>query len=123
MNIQVTELIREQSYECLIMFCSGIAFMIAYEFCSFLSHKINLNKVWRIGLELLFWAASAIMVSEFLYYCAYGKLSVHSIGAFAAGLLLWKFGFYGIIYPNIHTKTKIKGLKKIHGEKKKKPRV
>lgn len=121
MNFTVTELIKEQSYECLIMFCSGIAFMIVCEFCSFLSHKIQISKWWRMGLELFFWFAAAVMASEFLYYCAYGKLSVHSIAAFGAGLLLWKSGFCGIINPNTHEGKRIKGLKQAHGEKKKKP--
>lgn len=123
MNIQLTELIREQSCECLVMFCSGAALMMLCECSSRVSRRIRLNKWWRIGLELIFWLAAAVMVSEFLYYCAYGKISVHSIAAFGVGLLLWKAGFCGKIHPNTQTKNRIKGLKEIHGEKKKKPGI
>ena len=40
--------------------------------------------------EITFWFAAAATLSGFLYYCAYGKLSVHAAAGFFAGLLLWK---------------------------------
>ncbi len=93
----LTELIKEQASQCAVMFGAGIAFMVFYQFCSMLSKRITLNKWARAGVELVFWLITAIMLSQFLYYCAYGGLSLHVAVAFGAGALLWKKFFYGII--------------------------
>lgn len=122
MSFGVTDLIREQSFDCIIMFCCGLAMMMFYQLCSFLSRLIHLGKWIRVVLELAFWTVGAVLVSEFLYYCAYGEITLHSAGAFAAGLLLWKLFFYDIMRPNTLKGKRIKGLN-IHGKEKKKPRV
>lgn len=44
----------------------------------------------RAIIDLHFWIAAAFVLSMFLYYCAWGKLSVHAGLGFFAGLLLWK---------------------------------
>ena len=44
----------------------------------------------RAMVELLFWSVTTLIISMFLYYCAWGKLSVHAGLGFFTGLLLWK---------------------------------
>ena len=44
----------------------------------------------RAMVEILFWSVSTLIISMFLYYCAWGKLSVHGGLGFFTGLLLWK---------------------------------
>ena len=41
-------------------------------------------------VEIAFWAGAAAALSGFLYYCAYGKPSLHAAAGFFIGLLLWK---------------------------------
>lgn len=123
MSIAITELIKEQAYECFIMFCAGMAFMLFYQVCSFLLSFIQIAKWIKAGLEIVFWLAAAVMTSQFLYYCSYGSLSVHCICAFAAGVLLWKTCFYGIILPTQHEGNRTRGLRKRHGKKKKKQSI
>lgn len=93
----LTDLIKEQAGQCAVMFGAGIAFMFFYQLCSLASKRIALNKWLRAGIELIFWLAAAVMISQFLYYCAYGSLSLHTGVAFGAGALLWKKFFCGIM--------------------------
>lgn len=93
----LTDLIKEQAGQCVVMFGAGIAFMFFFQLCSLASKRIALNKWLRAGIELIFWLATAVMISQFLYYCAYGSLSLHTGVAFGAGVLLWKKFFYGIM--------------------------
>ena len=123
MNIVLTELIREQAFECLIMFGAGAAMGILYQICSFLSGKVRVNRWIRMGAELLFCLAAAILFSQFLYYCAYGSLSLHTITAFGAGVLLWMKFFCGIIIPDKKEEAHTRGLRKRNGKEKKKQSV
>lgn len=95
--IVLTDLIKEQALQCAVMFGAGIGFMVFYRLCSMASKRITLNKWIRAGIELIFWLTAAVMLSQFLYYCAYGSLSLHTAAAFGAGALLWKKFFCGIM--------------------------
>ena len=97
MNLALTELIRAQAFDCLVMAGAGVAFMLFYQLCSFLCQRAALGKWARWVLEPAFWLASALITAQFLYYCAYGQISVHSAAAFGAGVLLWKIFFCGIM--------------------------
>lgn len=123
MTFAITELIKEQAFHCLIMAGGGVAFMIFYQICSFAGRLAGMGRAARAALEILFWAAAAVMVWQFLYYCAYGSLSIHAIAAFAAGALLWKLCFCGIIAPAHNQEKRIKGLGKKYGKKKKEQSV
>ena len=112
----LTELIREQAFQCAVMAGAGIFVMIMYQlFCG--TCELAGIKPRAAGLlEIVFWTAAAAAVSGFLYYCAYGRLSFHAAVAFAAGALLWKKFFCGIIdkiYMKLHIRQ---GIRK-HGEK------
>lgn len=123
MSIELTTLIREQAGQCLVMAGAGIVFMIFYRFFGILSGRAGLPG-WVCGvLELVFWLAAAVITFQFLYYCAYGRISVHSICAFAAGVLLWRKCFCGIILPTECEGKRTRGLRKRHGKKKKEQAV
>lgn len=123
MSLVFTDLIKEQAMQCLIMFGAGIAFMLVYQLCAFLIRPTALREGVRAALEIVFWLAAAVMISQFLYYCAYGRLSVHCVCAFAAGALLWKKCFCGIIHPTYCEGKRIRGLRKKHGKKEKEQSV
>ncbi len=124
MSIVLTDLIKEQALQCGVMMGAGVAFMLFYRICSVCCRAMKLNKWIRAGLELFFWLAAAVMLSQFLYYCAQGSLSVHTAAAFAAGVLLWKKFFCGIISSQNHSKElRAKGFRKRNGEEKKKQSV
>ena len=47
-------------------------------------------RLYRTVIDIHFWIAAAFTLSTFLYYCTWGRLSVHAGLGFLAGLLLWK---------------------------------
>lgn len=123
MNLQLTDLIKEQGAQCLIMFAAGIALAVFYQICSLIVSRMQVNKWIRMGAEPIFWLAAAVLFSQFLYYCAHGQMSVHIIGAFGAGVLLWMKFFCGIIGRDNWKNVKVRGSEKKNGKKKKKQSV
>lgn len=121
MSVSFTALIREQSYECLIMFGSGIMFMIGWQICTAIWRQGRVRRWIRTTLEIIFWLAAAAIVSEFLFYGAYGKISAHAIVSFLAGLLLWKHCFYGII--TLYGEKWLKNSRKRNGKEEKKQSI
>ena len=106
MNIELTDLIISQGKTFIVMICAGIAVYSLWKFkeCSKGIVQISMRKrktVLKIGLcvliEAVFWAAAAVTISEFLYYCAYGRISLHAAASFFTGLLLWKKICCGIL--------------------------
>ena len=119
----ITDLIREQAFQCLVMLAAGIAVMILYQIFRNTCVLLRVPAPVRWIAEVVFWLAAAVMTYQFLYYCAYGRLSFHSAAAFTAGALLWKKFFYAIIdkiYTDIHMKQ---GIQNKNGEKEKKQPV
>ncbi len=121
--MNLTELIREQAFQCAVMFGAGILIAILYQLFRNTCEIISISKRMLTLLEIIFWVLAAGAVSSFLYYCAYGRISLHSAVSFTAGALLWKKFFYGIIdwiYMNIRMKQ---GIYNRYGEKEKKQPV
>ena len=113
----VTELIRDQTVQCAVMAAAGVAVMIMYQVFRCICDLLNISVIISYAAELLFWVSAAMVTSQFLYYCAYGRLSFHSAAAFVTGALLWKKFFCGII-DKIYARICIKqGMCKKHGEK------
>lgn len=123
MRIVITDLIKDQAVQCLVMASAGIVIVTFYQLCSFFSGKATCARWVRVGLELFFWLMAAVMTSQFLYYCAYGSLSVHAIAAFAAGALLWKRMFCDIMASSQSRGRRTRGLRKRHGKEKKKQSI
>ena len=44
----------------------------------------------RAVYDAAFWISAAFVISMFLYYCSYGRVTFHGAAGFLAGLLLWK---------------------------------
>ena len=119
----VTELIREQSLQWAVMFAAGIGVMILYQLFGNTCSLLGLGSIIRGIAEVFFWLAAAIATWQFLYYCAYGRLSFHAAAAFTAGALLWKKCFYAIIDKIYTTMYKKQGIRNKNGEKEKKQPV
>lgn len=90
MNIELTELIVSQARTLIVMAAAGVFVESMWQ----IKKRIK-TKRWIS--EVMFWAAAAAAISAFLYYCAFGKLSMHAAAGFLTGLLLWKKICCGII--------------------------
>ena len=102
MSIQFTELIISQTKTITVMFCAGIFTESLWQGKKLLQMRIEsriLNGITEIG----FWLLSSFAISMFLYYCSYGRISVHAIAGFLSGLLLWKKMCCDIISPGVKT--------------------
>jgi hypothetical protein len=118
-----TELIREQAFQCIVMAAAGIFVMIFYQLFRNTCVLTGAGKIAAALSELVFWVLAAVAVSYFLYYCAYGRISFHAALSFAAGALLWKKFFCGII-DKIYMKLQIRqGIYNKYGEEEKKQPV
>lgn len=82
MKIVLTELIILQAKAVAVMFCAGIAVESLWQIKKHAKH--------RAIAEVIFWISSAVIISKFLYYSAFGRMSLYSAAGFFAGLLLWK---------------------------------
>lgn len=89
MTIQLTELIVSQAKTAAVMFCAGILVESLWQLKDCLQRMDPGRGLWVLE-EILFWAASGTALSAFLYYCAYGRISIHACTGFFIGLLLWK---------------------------------
>ena len=119
----LTDLIREQAFQCAVMAGAGVFIMTLYQIYRNTCGLFRMAEVVKGTLEICFWICAAVLTSHFLYYCAYGRLSFHAAVSFAVGALLWKKIFCAII-DKIYTKLQIKqGIDNKNGEKEKKQPV
>lgn len=119
----ITDLIREQVFQCAVMAGGGVLVMTLYSIFRNTCGLFTMTEVVKGALEVCFWICAAVLTSHFLYYCAYGRLSFHAAVSFAGGALLWKKIFCAIIdkiYMNLKTKQ---GINNKDGEKEKKQPV
>lgn len=94
MDIVFTELIKAQIFESLVML--GCGMVIALLHGLFTRHmKIYLRgRVIPALFEMAFWIFAGTLGCRFLFYSAYGELSIHVICAFICGVFLWNLLFY-----------------------------
>ena len=90
MSIELTELIESQAKTLTVMAAAGVLVESLWQ----IKKRV---KIKRLISEILFWSATTAAVPAFLYYCAFGKPSVHAAAGFLIGLLLWKKICCGII--------------------------
>ncbi len=95
----MSDLIRTQIYQCLMMVCSGMATMLVKEIYDNLQMTLKLKGWQVIVFQLTFYILAAYLFSRFLYACAMGEFKINCIACFALGLWLWKKFFYDIINP------------------------
>lgn len=122
-----------QAKDIVIMLYCGLTVQMLYDILNFYRRKKPHARWFFVSSELVFWLLAALLASWFLYYCCYGKLSIHAFLAMVAGMLLWRFcvgrkistlirNTCGIIKGNITCKDSNRRDKK-YGKKKKKPAV
>lgn len=99
MKLAVNPLIMDQSFEFVIMLFAGMTLMLFYEIFSLIKNKTKPRPSISFIQDILFWFFASILTSSFLYYCSFGRLSVHAMVAFGLGAILWKSVFYDIISP------------------------
>ena len=105
--MEITELIKQQIFECVVMFAAGTALGLLYQlFCGI--------RIWvrqkgcqapaagwlSSASEVVFWVLASKVVSGFLYRASYGELSFHNFLFLGLGVLLWKKAFYDIVYSS-----------------------
>lgn len=98
MNIEFTALIVSQAKTLIVMACAGILTGVVWESKRIIQKKLSIlldeeQRYFRILatkyiIEVVFWIVITVIISNFLYYCAYGKPSVHAAAGFFTGLLL-----------------------------------
>lgn len=111
----ITELIKEQAFEALIMFAAGIGLAALYQIWNLVGEYIFKNnktennqekkekrreKRIHIGkgiFEIIFWLIAAFFTIKYLYYAAFGDISFHNFFALLLGVLLWRKVFYDMI--------------------------
>lgn len=92
----LTELITRQAGTLAVMAGAGVLTETLWQVLRLLQRRVS-SKYIRLLQESLFWAVCCAVIPEFLYYAAYGRLSVHAFLGFSAGVLLWKKICCGII--------------------------
>lgn len=93
----VNPLIADQSFEFVIMLFAGMTVMLFYDIFARIKYKLKPGRGLSFIQDILFWLFTALLTSSFLYYCSYGRLSIHAFLAFGAGAVLWKKFFCGTI--------------------------
>ena len=94
--LEVTQLIAEQSRTIAVMFCAGILTESLWRLKTVMQ-KRSVRKWMKVTEEALFWGASAVIISAFLYYSCFGKIAFTALIGLLARLLLWKKIFRVII--------------------------
>lgn len=92
----ITELIRQQAFETVVMLGGGTALGMLYSLNRYFREKVR-NRYVKETLEIMFFIFSAFFITEFLKYASEGALTFHSFLAMTLGVLLWKRLFYGKI--------------------------
>ncbi|MFV0516722.1 MAG: spore cortex biosynthesis protein YabQ [Aminipila sp.] len=93
-NLVLTDLIKSQVFESLIMLGCGMVVALLY---GLFKRRIKAglkNNIVAAATEIIFWIFAAILTCQFLYYCSYGQLSTHVICSFICGVFLWNLLFY-----------------------------
>lgn len=95
MKIVLTDLIILQAKAVAVMFCAGVLVGSLWQLKKYAKHRLSRRA--KVIIEIAFWICAAIAISRFLYYCAFGRLTLYSVIGFFAGLILWKKLCCGIL--------------------------
>lgn len=130
--MKMSEIIVTQATDIGVMCAAGMTVMILHDLLRWYQKKRKPVKAVAFLQDILFWIMAALLASAFLYYCAYGLVSVHSMGAFCIGAAMWETCFMKKISQSISSFCDIIKHKALfrqgvpeerrHGKKKKKPR-
>lgn len=103
MNFEFTDLIISQAKMLAVMFCAGVLVQIIWQGKRRVQQciaegakqkqRIKCHPAGRQVLhalaEVLFWVAAGAILSAFLYYCSYGRLSFLAFVGFWVGFCVW----------------------------------
>ncbi|MBQ2747790.1 MAG: hypothetical protein IJP24_04180 [Firmicutes bacterium] len=92
----ITELIKQQAFETVVMLGGGTALGMLYGLNRYFRERIKRIYV-KDALEIIFFIFSAFFITKYLKYASDGALTFHSFLAMTLGVLLWKRLFYGKI--------------------------
>ena len=93
----MTSFIKGEIIDIIIMIYAGFAIMLIFETKKSIAKKLGFSRRVSIDIDIACYVFSGILAGNFLYYCSYGKVTIHSILALITGVLLWKKFLYGII--------------------------
>ena len=88
----ITELIKSQMFETVIMLASGAGLGALREL--FLTLKELIPSRIQSACEILFWTGAAFYVTGFLKYASNGSLFFHNLLSLSFGVILWRSLFY-----------------------------
>lgn len=130
--MKLSETILIQSRDIIVMCAAGMTVMILHDLLGFYQERRKPVRAVVFFQDILFWVLAALLASAFLYYSAYGLVTIHSMGAFAIGAAMWETCFvknFSQSNKRFCDIIKRKALfrrgvseERRHGEKKKKPR-
>lgn len=115
----MTDLIRRELWEVLMMFSSGISIGLLFSTRDMCILRVRKAKRVKIFIYLLSWPLAGFLFSKFLYEGGKGALSWQGIVATCLGIMLWKYVICGIIYQTIGTNKYGNGEQYGTGEDKK----
>lgn len=104
--IRLTELITQQLITFGTMTAAGILIQILWQIRTYAKRYLS-----NIIVETSFWIAAAYILTSFLYYCAYGKVSLYGGAGFLTGLLLCRKICCGILKEVWEEKEEAENLK------------
>lgn len=89
-SLVITELIRGQALEFIVMLGCGMIVAILYGFYKRYIGAFVKNVVLNFLSEVIFWIFAAVVTCDFLYFCSLGALKIHIMVAFICGVFLWR---------------------------------
>lgn len=95
----MTELIQRELYQVFIMFYCGLAVMIVFSVRDSVTALCRNNRRLSAAIYLSSYLCAAFLFCQFLYRGSHGVLTFYGIVSFGAGILLWKKGICGILFP------------------------
>ncbi|MBQ8589878.1 MAG: spore cortex biosynthesis protein YabQ [Firmicutes bacterium] len=90
---QLSPQVRQQLLDIIVMTSGGMTVGLMRTVDRLIKRRLNRSPVAKWILEVLFWILAGICAADFLYYCAYGALSFHSIFSLWMGFFAWKKWF------------------------------
>lgn len=85
--------IKKQLIFLLGSFLSGFAVMLAYELVNIFRGLFRPGIVWKLVVDVLFFAVSAVLVFQMVFLCNNGTIRSFFIFAFGSGAILYRKAF------------------------------
>ena len=93
----MTDLMQRELTAVLYMVVAGMTVMLLLESGKYILQRTGKYKRLHNTLYLMIWIAAAYLFCQYLYEATYGVIFWYTLPAFAAGCILWKKIFCGIL--------------------------